>query len=145
MSFSTRLFTLSAAFLAAVATFAAADARAQDLEQVSFEVVRGKVTNDSGRALSGAAVTVTRGPDRLVKSDTSDAAGEFSVRFEPGTGDYLVAVSILGHRSARRRVQRQGGERELVANFTLASDATTLAAIKVQANRPVRARNNVNL
>lgn len=144
MSFSPRCSAATAALLAAVATLAPADARAQDLAQVSFEVVSGKVTNDSGRALPGAAVTITRGPDRLVKTDTTDSAGEFSVRFEPGTGDYLVAVSILGHRSARRRVQRQGGERELVANFTLASDATTLAAIKVQASRPVRARNNVN-
>ena len=72
-------------------------------QQTAPEVVRGRVTDDSARAVV-ATVTVTRGPDRLVKTDTSDAAGEFSVRFEPGTGDYLVAVSIHGHRSARRRV-----------------------------------------
>ncbi len=111
--------------------------RAQD---VSYEIVSGRVTDDSLKPLAAATVHVTRGPDRLVQQTTTDSTGSYSVRFEPGTGDYLVSVSITGYRSARRRVQRQGGERELVANFTLANDAATLAAVRVEANRPVRAR-----
>ncbi|HYD51793.1 MAG TPA: carboxypeptidase-like regulatory domain-containing protein, partial [Gemmatimonadaceae bacterium] len=107
------------------------------------ETVRGRVSSDSAGALVGATVIVTRGPDRLVQRTTTDSTGRYSVRFDPGTGDYLVHVAAPTYRSARRRVQRDaaapGGPRELVADFVLASDVTTLAAVRVQARRPTRA------
>ena len=113
-------------------------------QQTQPEMVRGKVTDDSSRVIAGAAVMVTRGPDRLTLKDTTDAAGLYSVHFDEGTGDYLVYVSASGFRAARRRVQRQGSEREFVADFTLAREAvTTLDAIKVAATKPVRASDDV--
>ncbi len=111
--------------------------------QSTADVVRGHVSNDSGRTIVGATVVVTRGPDRLSQNTTTDSAGNYSVRFDPGTGDYLVYVAFTGLRSARRRVQRQGSERELVANFVLAVDVTLLTAQKVTADRPVRATNPI--
>ncbi|NUQ21768.1 MAG: carboxypeptidase regulatory-like domain-containing protein, partial [Gemmatimonadaceae bacterium] len=107
------------------------------------DVVRGRVTDDSALALVGATVIVTRGPDRLVERTTTDSSGRYSLRFEPGTGDYLVYVAATGRKSARRRVQRQGTETELVADFQLAPDATLLAEVKVTAKKPERARNDV--
>jgi hypothetical protein len=107
------------------------------------EVIRGRVTDDSSRALVAATVMVTRGPDRLVLQAKSDSSGNYSVRFEQGTGDYLVYVSAPGFRPARRRVQRQDAEHELVANFTLARDLALLDAIKVTAEKPVRATNPI--
>src|SRR5215471_8606499 len=91
--------------------------------QGTAEVIRGRVTSDSGKALV-ATVVVTRGPDRLVKNTTTDSAGNYRVLFEEGTGDYLVYVASTGYRAARRRIQREGTERELVANFTLSVDLT---------------------
>lgn len=111
--------------------------------QAAVETVRGRVVNDSGRTLAGATVTITRGPDRLVQTTSTDSAGNYSSRFEPGTGDYLVHVSALGYRSARRRVQRIESERDLVADFTLAPDLSLLETVKVTATKPVRANNNV--
>jgi len=108
------------------------------------DVVRGRVTDDSSRAVVGATVSITRGPDRLIQQTITDSGGRYSSRFEPGTGDYLVNVSLLGFRTARRRVQREGGERELVADFTMARDLATLAEVKVTANRPVRASAGVS-
>ena len=67
------------------------------------ETVRGRAIDDSGHVVSGASVHVTRGPDRLVQQTTTDSAGRFSMRFDPGTGDYLVAVAATGFRPARRR------------------------------------------
>ena len=84
------------------------------------DVIRGRVTDDSSRAIV-ATVMVTRGPDRLTQQATTDSAGNFNVRFEQGTGDYLVYVTATGFNSARRRVQRQATETELIANFSLAS------------------------
>ena len=110
--------------------------------QGTAEVIRGRVTSDSGKPVV-ATVVVTRGPDRLVKNTTSDSAGNYRVLFEEGTGDYLVYVSATGMRAARRRVQRTGNEHELVANFTLAVDLTLLAKTTVTADRPVRATNSI--
>ena len=108
------------------------------------DIVRGRVTDDSAHAIAGASVIVTRGPDRLVQHDTTDATGDFSLKFDPGTGDYLVFISATGFSSVRRRVQRAGTEHELVANFVLKPDLAKLAAVNVTASKPVRASNDVS-
>jgi hypothetical protein len=105
------------------------------------ETIRGRVIDDSSRALASATVTITRGPDRLVQTTTTDVDGRYSSRFDEGTGDYLVYVSSPGFKAARRRVQRLANERELIADFTLARDLALLATVKVTASRPVRASN----
>ncbi|MFI5239042.1 MAG: carboxypeptidase-like regulatory domain-containing protein, partial [Gemmatimonadales bacterium] len=111
------------------------------LAQSQPDIVRGRVTDDSSKAIAGAAVTVTRGPDRLVQHDTTDATGAFSLKFDPGTGDYLVFISATGYASVRRRVQRAGTEHELIANFVLKPDLARLATVNVRAAKPVRATN----
>lgn len=107
------------------------------------DVIRGKVTDDSSRALV-AKVMITRGPDRLTQEATTDSAGNFRVRFEEGTGDYLVYVSAPGFSTARRRVQRVTDERELVANFILPrAVVATLDAVKITGQKPERAANPI--
>jgi Carboxypeptidase regulatory-like domain len=103
------------------------------------------VTDDSARTIKGVTVMVTRGPDRLTMQATIDSTGRFRVRFEPGTGDYLVHVSAPGFKTARRRVQQEpgGATRELVADFVLVPDLAVLSTVKITANEPVRATNVV--
>ena len=112
--------------------------------QTPADIIRGRVTNDSSKAVIGASVFVTRGPDRAFKQTITDSAGRYSISFENGTGDYLVAVTSVGLKAARRRVQRQNSERDLIADFVLATDVSTLAAVKVSANKPERADNSVS-
>ena len=107
------------------------------------DVVRGRVLDDSSRVLPGAIVSITRGPDRLVQQVVTDSTGRYSSRFDPGTGDYLVHVSMPGFRAARRRVERVADERELVADFTLQRDLAVLDAVRVTANQPTRAQAQV--
>jgi hypothetical protein len=107
------------------------------------DLIRGRVTDDSAHAIV-TTVLVTRGPDRLTQQTTTDSAGYYRLRFDPGTGDYLVYVSAPGFKAARRRVTRETTEHELVANFSLARDLATLAAVKVTADKPVRASNSIN-
>jgi hypothetical protein len=114
------------------------------LSQSTPDIVRGRVISDSSRAIAGATVIVTRGPDRLVQRDTTDASGSFSLKFDPGTGDYLVFVAAPGYTSARRRVQRQNTEHELVADFVLKLDLARLDTVTVHATKPVRANTVVN-
>jgi hypothetical protein len=112
-------------------------------QTASPDLIRGRVTDDSSHAIV-AAITITRGPDRLVQQAATDSSGNFRVRFDQGTGDYLVYVSATGFVSARRRVQALNGEHELVANFTLAHAlAATLDAVKILGQKPVRAGNPV--
>ena len=125
--------------LAALAPFVSVEA-----QQQPPEVVRGRVTDDSSRAVAAATVMVTRGPDRLTLSTTTDSAGNYRVKFDTGTGDYLVYVSLTGFKAARRRVQRQANEHEFVADFALARDIALLAAVKVTADKPVRATNSTS-
>lgn len=127
-------------FIAVLALLVAAVA---PLRAQGADIVRGRVVDDSARAVPGATVSITRGPDRLVQTVLTDSSGRYSSRFDPGTGDYLVHVAFTGFRSARRRVERVANERELVADFTLGRDVATLAAVQVNANRPVRAQAQV--
>ncbi len=107
------------------------------------DVIRGRVTDDSSRAIV-ATIVVTRGPDRATKNSASDSSGNFRVRFEQGTGDYLVYVTADGFIPARRRVQRQSDERELVANFVLhPAPVVSLDAVKIEGRKPVRANIDV--
>ncbi len=106
------------------------------------DIVRGRVTDDSSRAIV-ATVIITRGPDRLVQQSTTDSTGAFSLKFDPGTGDYLVFATAPGFTSARRRVQREASEHELVANFILKRDLALLATVNVRASKPERATNDV--
>lgn len=106
-------------------------------------VIRGRVTDDSSRAIV-ATIVVTRGPDRLTRHATTDSAGNFRARFDKGTGDYLVYVSAPGFSPVRRRVQRQAHERDLLANFVLPrAVVATLDAVRIEGRKPVRASNPV--
>jgi hypothetical protein len=112
--------------------------------QDSADVIRGRVTDDSSHAIV-ATIVVTRGPDRAIQQSASDSSGNFRVRFEKGTGDYLVYVTATGFISARRRVQRQGDEHELVANFVLhPAPVVSLDAVRVEGHKPERANIDIH-
>jgi hypothetical protein len=108
------------------------------------ETIRGRITSASGRVIGGATVSITRGPDRLVQQAVTNDSGRYAITFDPGTGDYLVAVQAAAFKGARRRVTRVGNEREYTADFVLSSNVTALDAVQVTANQPVRATTAVN-
>ena len=125
-------------------SFLVLTARPLEAQNPSPDLIRGRVTDDSSHAIV-ATVMMTRGPDRLTQQATTDSAGNFRVRFDRGTGDYLVYVSAPGFSPARRRVQRQTDEHELVANFTLRrAPVATLDTVKITGEKPERADNSVN-
>src|SRR6185312_2725298 len=74
------------------------------VSQRRAEIIRGRVMNDSGRALPGITVVATMAPDRYFRQAISDSAGRYQIRFEAGTGDYLVYAAHTGYRAFRRRV-----------------------------------------
>lgn len=101
------------------------------------ERITGRVTSDSGIAIAGAEVFVTRGPDRAFQRDTTNANGEYSLRWLEGTGDYLVFVSSAGRKSFRARVQRRSAvDTVMRVDVVLAPLVTRLQPVRVRAERP---------
>ena len=105
--------------------------------QSRHEIIRGRVTADSGRVVSGADVIVTRLADRSNKTSRSDSAGAFLVDWPDGTGEYVVSVTAPGYRSFATRVVRTGRDSVLVADARLSRTTQRLAAVVTQAQRPV--------
>lgn len=101
------------------------------------EIVRGKVTADSGAALPVVEVIVTMAPDRVSKATSTDAAGVYEITFENGTGDYLVHFSAPGWQTFRKRVTRTGGDSVFVVDARLApARVQQLAPVSVRATKP---------
>jgi hypothetical protein len=100
------------------------------------DTLRGRVTTDSGAAITGAEVVATRAPDRAFKSATTDADGNYLIVFQQGTGDYLLHVAALGRETARVRVKRTGTETTLSHDFQLKSSVQKLETVKVEAQLP---------
>jgi hypothetical protein len=85
------------------------------------DTLTGRVTGTGGAPIAGAQVYVTRGPDRLVLRDTTDADGRWRLVFAPGTGDYLVFIASPPSPPFRKRVMRAANERSFVVDATLAT------------------------
>lgn len=102
------------------------------------DLVRGTVRHDSGQAIAGADVAITRGPDRFSIRVTTAADGSYAARFRPGTGDYLVHVAAVGYRTSRRRVTSV--DSVVTADFALTRVVVALAAVRIveAAPRPER-------
>ncbi|MHB1861876.1 MAG: TonB-dependent receptor [Gemmatimonadaceae bacterium] len=104
----------------AVALSIAPAAIAAQVAATHHDVIRGTVTSDSGRALPGAEVIVTRAPDRAYKSANTDSSGRYTITWDHGTGDYLVHVSAVGFQAYRKRVTRAGADSVFVVDVKLA-------------------------
>jgi hypothetical protein len=128
--------------LASVAIVVASRASAQ----TRTEVIRGRVTTDSGVAISSATVTATMAPDRNFFQTLSDSNGRYALVIPGGTGDYLVHVAASGRIAFRKRVTRDAlaapTDTIFVVDATLASSVQTLAPVRVQAAKPKPTRNS---
>ena len=117
---------------------------AHPLGAQSAEHVGGTVRDTAGTLLAAVMVTITRGPDRLTLRDSTTATGQFSIRFDPGTGDYLVHVSAPGYQTFRKRVTRTPAgklaDSSIVVEVRLVPAVTSLARVTVVAQRELPPR-----
>lgn len=98
-------------------------------------VIRGRVTTDSGAAIS-ADVIVTIAPTTESVVGRSDSTGAYRIVIPNPTGEYLIYVSALGRRPFRQRVSIAAGDTMAVVNARLALAVTRLAGVRVQAQHP---------
>lgn len=111
--------------------------------QTRHEIVRGRVTTDSARAVRDANVLVTRLADRVVKTTKTGVDGQYAVDWTDGSGDYAVAVNADGFQPTSFRLTRTSADSVLVANVRLAP-VTRLNAVVTRASRPVPDRDPAN-
>jgi len=111
--------------------------------QARHEIIRGRITTDSGRAVPNAVIRSQRAPDRAQKSTHSDTTGGYSIDWPDGTGEYLVTVSAVGLPTLSRRVTRTGTDSVLVFDALLSNRPRVqqLPATVTQAQRPSPTRN----
>jgi len=69
--------------------------------QETSSAIRGSVTDEAGRPVASASVTVTNPSIGLTRSTTSNAAGEFTVRNLPIDTNYSVLVMGEGYKTGR--------------------------------------------
>lgn len=110
--------------------------------QTRPDIVRGRVTSDSGVAIRGAMIAATMAPDRFTQQTTTDSAGRYSLRFAMGTGDYLVYASAPGYKPFRQRITRVAAETTLVVDVRLSPIVTQLASVNVTAAKLVPQRDD---
>jgi len=87
--------------------------------QTRHEIIRGRITTDSGRPVADAVVHAQRAPDRAQKSAQTDAAGLYVIDWPDGTGDYLVSARAAGLPTVTRRITRTGSDTVLVFDALL--------------------------
>ena len=112
----------------------------QPAYQIHHDLIRGRVTDDSGKVVVGADIAVTMAPDRTTQFAKSDSSGRYSIAFDRGSGDYLVHIAALGRDAFRKRVTRSGSDSVFTVDATLKRAAQQLAPVTVQAPRTRIAR-----
>lgn len=109
--------------LAATPLMAQAQQRAQ--------VIRGRVTTDSGAAIAAADVIVTIAPTTESITGKSDSTGNYRILIPNPTGEYLLYISALGRRSFRQRVTIAPNDTVASVNARLALAVAKLASVQV--------------
>jgi hypothetical protein len=108
------------------------------------EIIRGRVSTDSGAAIPGAAVIATRAPDFSVFQTTTDTGGRYILIIPNGTADYLLHISAIGRQPFRKRVTIDSTMARADTVFTvdarLAILVRRLAPVRVQASKPKPSR-----
>lgn len=107
--------------------------QAQRLSAQNPEVVFGRVTDLGRRSVGGVLLTVTGLKSGIVRSASTDTAGQFRVVFEEGERDYRLVARKIGYSLALRRVTRTGPSHLLMANIVLATNPFALEPITVTA------------
>lgn len=104
--------------------------------QTGVDIIRGRVTADGGRPISGASAIVTMAPNRETFRTDTDSTGHYSISIRGGTGDYLVHLSSIGRETFRKRVTRESPDQmQFVVDAQLDSAVQELATIQVTGAR----------
>src|SRR4051812_23228222 len=115
---------------------------ARDLAAQQTDIIRGKVIGPDSAAVPGVQVSVTSISGNVTRTSRTDKAGNFSISFPNGDGDYMVAFAAMGFSAKRFEVKRTADQEVLLADAKLSRSAVQLDAMKVQQDRNKPNRND---
>jgi hypothetical protein len=121
------LFALMGAFSAA---------HAQD-----NDIIRGRVIGPDKKPVENVTVTATSLINQTSRNAKTNKDGRFSIIFNGGGGDYMMAYTAIGFQPSRFEVKREVDEDILIADAALGKTAVALDAMRVTAGRERPDRN----
>lgn len=99
------------------------------------DVLRGRITGDSGAAVAGAAVVATSVSGGLARKAMTGADGRYTITVPNGDGDYWVDVTAIGYAPRRVEIRRVLDEQILIADVRLSRGGVALDPVRVRSSR----------
>jgi hypothetical protein len=110
--------------------------------QDASDIIRGQVVGTDKKPVEGVTVTATSLINQTTRSTKTNKDGRFTIIFNGGGGDYMMAYTAIGFQPARFEVKREVDEEVLIADATINKSAVTLDAVRVTAGRERPGRND---
>src|SRR5256885_13400939 len=123
-------------FLLVTVLGAFAPAHAQDAD-----IIRGRVIGADKKPVENVTVTATSLVNQTSRTAKTNKDGRFSIIFNGGGGDYMMAYTAIGFQPTRFEVKREVDEDVLIADATVSKSAVSLDAVRVTAGRERPDRN----
>lgn len=113
--------------------------------QGDADIIRGRVTGPDKKPVENVTVTATSLVNQTSRTAKTNADGRFSIIFNGGGGDYMMAYLAIGFAPARFEVKREVDEDILIADASVSKTAVSLEAVRVNAGRERPDRNGNSL
>ncbi|MEO7086299.1 MAG: carboxypeptidase-like regulatory domain-containing protein [Gemmatimonadaceae bacterium] len=109
--------------------------------QSSSDIIRGRVIGQDKKPVENVTVTATSLTDQTSRTVKTNKDGRFTIIFNGGGGDYMMAYIAIGFQPTRFEVKREVDEDVLIADATVGKQAISLDAMRVTAGREKPDRN----
>ncbi|MFI5227699.1 MAG: carboxypeptidase regulatory-like domain-containing protein [Gemmatimonadales bacterium] len=122
-------------FLLSVTLFVTLFGAFAPLQAQDADIIRGQVVGADKKPLENITVTATSLVNQTSRTAKTNKDGRFSIIFNGGGGDYMMAYTGIGFQPARFEVKREVDEDILIADATVGKAAVVLDAVRVNAGR----------
>ena len=113
--------------------------------QGDADIIRGRVLGPDKKPVENVTVTATSLVNQTSRTAKTNKDGRFSIIFNGGGGDYMMAYIAIGFAPTRFEVKREVDEDILIADATVNKTAVSLDAVRVTAGRERPDRNGNSL
>src|SRR5439155_5441338 len=109
--------------------------------QDASDIIRGQVIGPDKKPLENVLVTATSLVNQTSRNAKTNKDGRFTIIFNGGGGDYMMAYVAIGFQPMRFEVKREVDEDVLIADASIGKSAQSLEAVRVVAGRERPDRN----
>jgi Carboxypeptidase regulatory-like domain len=109
------------------------------------DIIRGRVLGPDKKPVENVTVTATSLVNQTSRTAKTNKDGRFSILFNDGGGDYMMAYVAIGFAPTRFEVKREVDEDILIADASINKTAVSLDAVRVNAGRERPDRNGNSL